>query len=142
MGLPLRSSQGSCSPRDAKTSEDSLTPLLVGDYWHVVRGPNVGKVGCDLSNVNKPKHWRREEKMAKIEKTTCPVSAADFKKNAKPLVVTIGDKQVIVPVKEFQTGSFGWYINEKVVVMVGDVPVSVQVGANLIVVGSKEAAKK
>lgn len=84
--------------------------------------------------------------MAKPEKTTCPISATDFKKNAKPLIVTISDgtteKQIVVPVKEFQTGSFGWYLNEKATVMVGGTPVSVQIGANLIVVGSKEAAKK
>lgn len=80
--------------------------------------------------------------MAKPEKTVCPLTAAKFHKEAKPLVVTIGDKQVIVPVKEFSTGSFGWYLNEKVTVMVGDTAVSVQVGANLIVVGSKEAERK
>lgn len=80
--------------------------------------------------------------MAKPEKTVCPISLDKFKKEAKPLTVTIGDKQVIVPVKEFATGSFGWYMNEKVTIMVGDVAVSVQVGANLIVVGSKEADRK
>ena len=100
------------------------------------------KSGAFSGCFQQPSTFKEDTTMAKPEKTTCPVSAADFKKNAKPLTVTIGDKTVIVPVKEFQTGSFGWYINEKVVVMVGDVPVSVQVGANLIVVGSKEAAKK
>lgn len=80
--------------------------------------------------------------MAIKEKTVCPLTAATFAKNAKPLTVTIGDRQVIVPVKEFQTGSFGWYLNEKVTIMVGDVAVSVQIGANLIVVGSKEADRK
>lgn len=80
--------------------------------------------------------------MAKPEKTECPVSLATFKKDAKPLEVTIGDRKLVVPVKEFATGSFGWYLNDKVTVMVGDTPVTVQVGANLIVVGSKEADRK
>lgn len=80
--------------------------------------------------------------MAKPEKTVCPLTAAEFAKNAKPLTVVIGDKTVIVPVKEFATGSFGWYLNDKVTIMVGDKAVSVQIGANLIVVGSKEASKK
>ena len=80
--------------------------------------------------------------MAKPEKTVCPISLTQFKDKAKPLQVTIGDKMVIVPVKEFATGSFGWYLNDKVTVMVGDQAVQVQVGANLIVVGSKEAERK
>ena len=80
--------------------------------------------------------------MAKPEKTVCPITAADFAKNAKPLQVIIGDKPILVPVKEFATGSFGWYLNDKVTVMVGDQAVQVQIGANLIVVGSKEADRK
>jgi len=42
-------------------------------------------------------------------------------------------------VKEFSTGSFGWYLNGKIVVTVDGKPCSVQVGMNLTVVGSKEA---
>ena len=80
--------------------------------------------------------------MAKPEKTECPISLAKFKADAKPLTVSINGKDVLVPVKEFATGSFGWYLNEKVTVQVGDQLVSVQVGANLIVVGSKEASRK
>jgi hypothetical protein len=44
-------------------------------------------------------------------------------------------------VKEFSTGSFGWYLNGKVTLDVGGTPVNVQVGVNLTVVGSKELPK-
>jgi len=44
-------------------------------------------------------------------------------------------------VKEFSTGSFGWYLNGKILVPIDGKNVSVQVGMNLTVVGSKEAAK-
>jgi hypothetical protein len=43
-------------------------------------------------------------------------------------------------IKEFKTGSFGWYLNNKATINVGGTPVTVQVGANLTVVGSKDAS--
>lgn len=80
--------------------------------------------------------------MAKPEKTTCSISRADFKAKAQPLAIKIGDATIVGQVKEFSTGSFGWYSNDKVTVMVDGKPVVAQVGLNLIAVGSKEAAKE
>jgi hypothetical protein len=45
-------------------------------------------------------------------------------------------------VKEFSTGSLGWYLNGKTMVEVDGLPVAVQIGLNLTVVGSKELAKE
>jgi hypothetical protein len=45
---------------------------------------------------------------------------------------------MIAEVKEFSTGSLGWYLNGKTTVEVGGTPVSVQIGLNLTIVGSKE----
>jgi hypothetical protein len=45
---------------------------------------------------------------------------------------------IAVPVKEFSTGSLGWYLNRKIEIDVGGVKVPVQVGLNLTIVGSKE----
>lgn len=44
-------------------------------------------------------------------------------------------------VKEFSTGSLGWYLNGKANVKVGEKSVSVQIGLNLTIVGSKELPK-
>jgi hypothetical protein len=41
-------------------------------------------------------------------------------------------------VKEFSTGSLGWYLNGKVSVEIDGRPVAVQIGMNLTIVGSKE----
>ena len=41
-------------------------------------------------------------------------------------------------VKEFSTGSLGWYLNGKTSIDVGGKLVSVQIGMNLTIVGSKE----
>ena len=46
---------------------------------------------------------------------------------------------MIAEVKEFSTGSLGWYVNGKTSIKVGDVPCSVQIGFNLTIVNSKEA---
>lgn len=56
---------------------------------------------------------------------------------AKPLVIKIGDAALVAAVKEFATGSVGWFAGEKIVIEIDGVPVKVQVGINMIVVGSK-----
>lgn len=76
-----------------------------------------------------------------MAKTTCPVTRAQFKETAEPLKVVINGQELIADPKEFSTGSFGWFLNGKVLVPVGGKNVSVQVGINLTVVGSKEAEK-
>ena len=82
-----------------------------------------------------------EPKAGGAQKTKCPISRAHFAKEAKPLLVQIAGQQFVVNAREFGTGSLGWYANGKVAVEVGGVPVSVQVGINLTVVGSKELEK-
>jgi hypothetical protein len=75
------------------------------------------------------------------KKTTCPVTRAEFKQKAKPVTVTINGIPLQAEVKEFSTGSLGWYLNGKTMIDVGGTPVSVQIGMNLTVVGSKELEK-
>jgi hypothetical protein len=73
------------------------------------------------------------------KKTTCPITRAQFRANAKPIKVTIGEQPPIdAEVKEFSTGSLGWYLNSKVTVEIDGVRVPVQIGLNLTIVGSKE----
>ncbi|MFO0983647.1 MAG: hypothetical protein U1E76_18280 [Planctomycetota bacterium] len=68
----------------------------------------------------------------------CPISRADFRAKAEPVTIAINGVPQQAQVKEFSTGSFGWYLNGKVMIDVGGKPVSVQIGLNLTVVGSKE----
>lgn len=74
-------------------------------------------------------------------KTTCPVTRQQFKDNAKPIEVVIDGQKLIADPREFSTGSLGWNINGKLVLMVGETRVTVQVGMNLTLVGSKELPK-
>jgi hypothetical protein len=76
-----------------------------------------------------------------MAKTTCPVTRPQFVEKAEPLKVVINGQELIAEVKEFSTGSFGWYLNGKISVPIDGKNVSVQVGMNLAVVGSKEAQK-
>jgi hypothetical protein len=70
----------------------------------------------------------------------CPLTADEFMGAAKPILVEInGEKKVAAP-KQFASGSFGWFFNEKVTIMVGDVPVKVQ--GNLILTAVGSAPKK
>ena len=72
------------------------------------------------------------------KKTTCPINRADFRGHAKPVAVTIGGNNFTAAVKEFSTGSLGWYLNGKAEIEVNGVPVQVQIGLNLTIVGSKD----
>lgn len=76
-----------------------------------------------------------------IKKNPCPITREQFGK-AIPVTVRIGETAVLVASpKFFSTGSMGWYAGDKATIMVDGVPVKVQVGLNLTVVGSKDLPK-
>jgi len=72
------------------------------------------------------------------KKTTCPVTREQFRAHAKPVEITINGQSLKVPVKFFSTGSLGWYLNNKMDIDVGGTAVSVQIGLNMTIIGSKE----
>ena len=74
-------------------------------------------------------------------KTPCPVTRAQFVKDAKAVDVVINGVPQKALVKEFSTGSLGWYLNGKATIDVGGTPVQVQIGMNLTIIGSKELPK-
>jgi len=76
-----------------------------------------------------------------MAKTTCPINRSQFREKAKPVTVTINNVPLTAVVKEFSTGSLGWYLNGKTTIEIDGTPVSVQIGLNLTVVGSKELPK-
>jgi hypothetical protein len=71
-------------------------------------------------------------------KTVCPITREDFIAKAEPLKIDIGGFPLVAEPRSFSTGSFGWYVNGKASLTVDGKALSVQVGMNLIVVGSKE----
>ncbi len=74
-----------------------------------------------------------------MAKTSCPITRAEFKEKAQQVKVDVGGVAMMAEPKEFSTGSFGWYLSGKATILVDGKPVQVQVGANLAVIGSKEA---
>ena len=77
-----------------------------------------------------------------MAKTNCPITRPQFRDGAKPVEITINGNPMLAEPREFSTGSLGWYLNGKTVVDVNGVKVTVQVGINLTVVGSKELPKE
>ncbi len=71
----------------------------------------------------------------------CPITRAEFREGAKPVQVKIGEVSLLADVKEFSTGSLGWFVNGKTLIDVGGKQVSVQIGLNLTIVGSKDLPK-
>jgi hypothetical protein len=72
------------------------------------------------------------------KKTICPISRADFRAKAKPINVNIGSMSQMAEVKEFSTGSLGWYLNGRTTIEIDGQPVSVLINASFVIVGSKE----
>ena len=77
-----------------------------------------------------------------MAKTACPINRQEFKSGAKPVPVKIGESTLLADVKEFSTASLGWYLNGKTTIEVAGKPVTVQIGLNLTIVGSKELPKE
>ena len=75
------------------------------------------------------------------KKTSCPITRDEFRAVAKAVSIAIGGSTMLAEVKEFSTGSLGWYLNGKTVIDINGVAVSVQIGMNLTIVGSKELPK-
>lgn len=76
-----------------------------------------------------------------MAKMACPLSKTQFIEKAEPIKLVLNGQELLADKKEFSTGSFGWFFNGKINVMVDGKPLSVQVGMNLTVVGSKEAER-
>ena len=77
-----------------------------------------------------------------MAKTVCPISRKDFNEKAEALTIEIGGSTVRAEPREFSTGSYGWYVNDKAIIDVDGKRVTVQVGMNLIAVGSKDMPKE
>jgi hypothetical protein len=76
-------------------------------------------------------------------KTTCPITHRQFREHAKPIEVVINHGPPLhAAVKEFSTGSLGWYLNGKMTITIDGKPVSVQIGLNLTIAGSKDVSKE
>jgi hypothetical protein len=72
------------------------------------------------------------------KKTHCPISRDEFRTGAKPLTVTIAGVPLAAEVKEFSTGSLGWYLNSRTTIEIDGQHVPVLINASLVIVGSKE----
>lgn len=67
----------------------------------------------------------------------CAISRENFLAAAKPLEITINGIAMTAEIKEFSTGSFGFYLNGKVTILIGEKRVPLQIGGNFTVVNSK-----
>lgn len=72
------------------------------------------------------------------KKSACPVNRKEFREHAKPIEIIINGVPMLAEVKEFSTGSLGWYLNGKTSLKIGEKLAPVQIGLNLTLVGSKE----
>ena len=48
-----------------------------------------------------------------MAKSVCSITREDFREKARPVSVTNGGESLPADVKEYSTGSHGWYLNTK-----------------------------
>lgn len=84
----------------------------------------------------------KDGKKYQIRRTLCPLTLAEFLEYAKGLPITMAGQARIAGPRKFAKGSFGWYLNDKGVVVIGDREIKVQINLNITVVGSKDAARQ
>jgi hypothetical protein len=73
------------------------------------------------------------------ERTPCPITREQFRAQAaRVLPLTINGVPFEVPVKEFSTGSLGWYVNGKTAVDVAGVVVGCSVQVQIVLNNSKD----
>jgi hypothetical protein len=83
---------------------------------------------------------RRTERRA--AKKLAPLSKTAFLEQAKEFTVKIGDKELTAKPREFSTGSFGWALNGKASITVGETEVPCQIGMNVTAIGSKPKSEE
>lgn len=80
--------------------------------------------------------------IVRMARSPCPLSHSQFLAEAEPLKISVDGQDMLAEVKAFSTGSFGWYLNGKTMIPVDGKAVSVQIGMNPTIVGSKEAPRE
>jgi hypothetical protein len=77
------------------------------------------------------------------KKSAFPMTKKEFMDRAKPVKVTFryGDEESVIVLgpKQFSSGGVGFFASEKITLTVGDIPVKLQAGINLVGVNSKDA---
>lgn len=77
------------------------------------------------------------------KKTKCPIDRRRFEAQAPAaLPVAINGQPMAAGRRTFSTGSLGWHLNDKVVVMIDGEPCKAQVNLSVTLVGSKELPKQ
>lgn len=72
-----------------------------------------------------------------VAKANLPLTRKQFLEQAQPIEVSLAGTPVLAEVKEFSTGSVGWYYSGKTAIRVSERPVNVQVSVTVTVIGSK-----
>lgn len=65
------------------------------------------------------------------------MNKSKFKKDAKPLAVTVNGEFLKAEVKVFKKGTLGWFVQQTIEIQVGGETVEAQVNLNITIPGSK-----
>jgi hypothetical protein len=72
----------------------------------------------------------------------CHISRQEFLEHAQSIDVTIGGQNFTAKSREFTTGSFGYYVNRKLPILINGELVYFQMQCQLVAVNSKHKNKK
>lgn len=87
-----------------------------------------------MADEKKPTPKPTKEKIP-TKKTPCPISREDFLAT-EPIKIDIGEERKIATPMEFKSGSFGFFVNDKVTLVIDGVAVKFQANIILTAVNS------
>src|SRR5262249_54187174 len=98
----------------ARTGDARMLEELTLDGSHLILSFLYGIMDLAFENSSDAFHPFGDAAMA--VKTVCPLTPAEFEKDAQPLDVKVGQVGLTADPRPFSSGSFGWGASQKVVV--------------------------
>lgn len=80
-------------------------------------------------------------KKTEAKPSKCAITKTQFRKGAKPLRASVNGTETVANVKEFASGTLGWFANGSTVVEIDGIPTKVTYQIQLFVANSKNAAE-
>ncbi|MFA7677089.1 MAG: hypothetical protein WCY34_02845 [Candidatus Omnitrophota bacterium] len=126
-----------------RTDRDTVVEFLTTAAYPLTEVAQLaGLLGAEFATVLQAQQDLVVVKAAKAEKAprakSCPLSRQEFLEHATPIELTINGVPMTAGVKEFSTGSLGYNLTGKLAVVVNGKAVTLQLGVNMTVIGSKD----
>jgi hypothetical protein len=126
-----------------RTDRDTVVEFLTTATYPLTEVAQLaGLLGAEFGTVLQAQQDLVVVSAAKAAKAprakACPLTRQEFLEHATPIELTVNGVPMTAGVKEFSTGSLGYNLTGKLAVVVNGKAVTLQLGVNMTVIGSKD----